>query len=281
MALPYSIAPAFEGPLRPSDLIYTRGAILEQTEKTIALDRLDLQKVEFAAAWDGFILRLSLSARLEEWWATRPNKQHHLWLDSSELDDFGTHALVTHPIALKSADTFAAICGWRDVPKAAADLRIRCLGPALIKTHGSAIFPAAVQEIARQFQLEEQPPNSIAVPCRCRLKWGHLWRFSGPSVNEVLDYLNISPPVDISLPVLVKLGANLALVLAFSPSVEEPLRIGVCCQWNAGVVIDDFAAWLRTFPACEYSRTRDLELQWIAPGCFSSLGTAAPEEAIA
>jgi hypothetical protein len=259
-------------PLRPSDLVHSRSAVLEHTEKIIALDRLDLRNVE-PAAWGGFIIRLSLSPRLEEWWSTRPNKRKHLWLDSAELDDFGTHILVARPIADKSDGAYAALCGWRDIPAAAADLRLRCLGPALMKAHGGAISSSTAQEIERQFQLEERPLNSAEAPCRCRLKWGSLMRFSGQSVQAVLDYLNISQPEDISLPVLIKPGANLAIVLAFSPSAEE-LRIGLCCQWHAGLVIDDFGAWLRTFASANHPKTRR-ELGWIAPVCFSSVESHA------
>jgi hypothetical protein len=150
-----------------------------------------------------------------------------------------------------------------------------------MKAYGRSIFPSAVDEIAQEFQLEERPLNSTEVPCRCQLKWGHLLRLSRHNASEVLDYLNISQPEDISLPILIKLGANLVVVLAFSPCAEEPLRIGLCCQWHAGLAIDDFGAWLRTFPSGDYPKTRGLELQWIVPGCFSSAVTPAAEEAIA
>jgi hypothetical protein len=275
MAQPCSIPYAFGAlsPLRPSDLIHSQSAVLEHTEKLIALSRLDLKKVE-PAAWGGFILRLSICPRLEEWWSTRANKKKHLWMDSAELDDLGTHVLMAHPIALKSDGIYAALCGWRDAQEAAADLRLRCLGPILIKTHGGAIFPSTAQEIVRQFQLEEHPLNSTAVPCRCQLKWGHLLRFGRPGVGPVLDYLNISQPEDISLPILIRLGANLAIVLAFSPSAEEPLRIGLCCQWYAGLAIDDLGAWLRTFASSSHQESLS-ELQWIAPACFSSVESHA------
>jgi hypothetical protein len=256
-------------PLRPDDLIHSRSAVLENTEKLIALDRLELEKVQ-PAAWGGFILQLSGSSRLEQWWSGRPDKKKHLWLDSSELDEFGTQLLLTRLINDRtSGGIYAALCTWSDAPKAAADLRIRCLGPALIKAQGSAIFPATAQEIAQQFKLAEQPLNSTAVPCYCRLKWGYLKRFSGPSIPAVLDYFNIAQPQDISLPVLFTLGANLALVLAFSPSVEE-LRIGLCCQWRTGLAIDNLGAWLRRFPSSGRPRARR-EITWVAPTCFSAV----------
>jgi hypothetical protein len=236
-------------------------------------------KVE-PAVWGGFILRLSVSPRLEEWWAGRSDKKRHLWLDSVELDDLGTHLLFSRPIADKSDDTYAALCSWRDVPAAAADLRFRRLGPALMKAYGSSIFLSTVDEIAQAFQLEERHLNSTEVPGRCRLKWGHLLRFSGQSVPAVLDYLNLEKPEHISLPILIKPGANLALVLAFSSSAEEPLRIGICCQWKDGLAIDDLGAWLRTFPPSKNPETR-LEIRWAPPGRFSSLDTPASEEAIA
>ena len=209
----YSIPTAFEplSPLRPSDLVHSQNAVLEHTEKLIALDRLDLREVK-PAAWGGFVLRLSMSPRLEQWWASRPNKKKHLWLDSTELDDFGTHVLVARPIADKCDGLYAALCGWRDMQEAATDLRLRCVGPALMKAHGRSIFPSSVEEITQAFQLEEHPLNSTAVPCRCRLKWGHLMRFGRPGVGPVLDYLNISEPEDTSLPILIRLGANLAIV---------------------------------------------------------------------
>jgi hypothetical protein len=172
---------------------------------------------------------------------------------------------------------YAAICGWRDLQGAAADLRIRCLGPSLMKTHGPAIFPSTVGEIVRQFQLEERPLNSATVPCCCKLKWGHLLRFSRHSILAVLDYFNISEPEDISLPVLTKLGANLAIVSAFSPAAEEPLRIGLCCQWQAGLAIDDLGPWLRSFASANNTKT-DRILQWIAPASFSSAEPHALEE---
>jgi hypothetical protein len=223
MANPCSISNAFDAlaPVRTSDLIHSQNAILEHTEKIIALDRVDLRKIE-PAAWGGFILRLSVSPRLEEWWSTRPDKRKHLWLDSAELDPFGTHALFSRQITDKSdCGAYVALCGWRDMPAAAADLRLRCLGPVLMKAYGRSIFPSTVDEIAQQFQLEERPLNSIEVPCRCRLKWGHLLRLNSDSVQAALDYLNIPQPEDVSLPILKKLGANLAVVLAFSSSVEE------------------------------------------------------------
>ena len=267
-------------PLRPSDLIHTRNAIQEHTEKLIALSKLDLREVEFAA-WGGFILRLSPCPRLEEWWGCRPNRKKHVWIDSAELDDFRTTLLLAHSNAKNSDGIYAAICSWRDVQEAAADLRIRYLGPDLLAMHGPNIFTSTAQEIIQRFQLEERPLNSTAIPCCCRLKWGYLQRFPQPSIPAVLDYYNIAQPEDVSLPILVKLGANLAIVLAFSPSADESLRIGLCCQWHAGLAIDDLGAWLRTFPSSNHlGQLR--ELQWIAPGCFSSLSHgAAPEEAIA
>ena len=196
-----------------------------------------------------------------------------------ELDDLGTQALFSGQIS-GNGDAYVAICSWRDVPAAAVDLRLRWVGPLLLKTHGPSIFLESAQEIAQAFQLEERPLNSTAIPCCCRLKWGYLQRFPQPSIPAALDYYNIAQPKDVSLPILVKLGANLAIVLAFSPSADESLRIGLCCQWHAGLAIDDLGAWLRTFPSSNHlGQLR--ELQWIAPGCFSSLGTAAPEEAIA
>jgi hypothetical protein len=263
-------------PLRPSDLIHSRSAVLENTEKLIALDRLELDKVQ-SAAWGGFILQLSGSSRLEQWWSGLPDKKKHLWLDSAELDKFGTQLLLTRPITdSTSGDVYAALCTWWDAPKAAADLRIR-LGLALMEAQGSAIFPATAQEIVGYFELPERPLNSTAIPCYCQLKWGYLKRFSGPSIPAVLDYFNIAPPEDISLPILFTLGANLALVLAFSPGGEE-LRIGLCCQWHTGLAIDDLGAWLRGFPSSGRPRARR-EITWVAPSCFSAAQPRPYDEA--
>jgi hypothetical protein len=266
-------------PLRPSDLIHTRNAIQEHAEKLIALARLELGRVEPATAWDGFVLRLPpVCPRVEEWWASRPDKKKHLWLCSLELDSFATHVLLANPIADKCDGVYAAICGWRDLQEAAADLRLRCLGPALMTSYGGAIFPSTASEIVRQFQLPERPLNSTAVPCWCRLKWGgYLLRFGRSGVGPVLDYFNITQPEDISLPILFTLGANLDIVLAFSSSAEEALRITLCCQWQAGLAIDDLGALLRSFPASKGSKT-DRILKWIAPACFSSGGSRALEE---
>src|SRR5262249_53883429 len=142
------------------------------------------------------------------------------------------------------------------------------------------IFPSTVQEIVGYFKLPERPLNSTAIPCYCRLKWGYLQRFSQPHIPAVLDYFNIAQPKDISLPILFTLGANLAIVLAFSPSAEERLRLALCCEWNAGLAIDDLGAWLRTFPPSDHPKTRR-ELEWIAPGYFSPDLTPAAEEVIA
>ena len=139
-------------PLRPSDLIHTQGAILERTEEILALDRLDLRKVE-PTHW-GFILRLSVSPRLGGWWSAHRHKKKHLWLDSAELDQFGTHLLLSRQVADKGFGTYAAVCSWRDVPAAAADMRLRCLGPILMKTYARSIFRSTVDEIAQQFQLD-------------------------------------------------------------------------------------------------------------------------------
>jgi hypothetical protein len=149
----------------------------------------------------------------------------------------------------------------------------------LMKTHGPAIFPSSAQEIAREFQLEERPLNSTEVPCDSRLKWGHLLRFSQSSIPAILDYLNILRPSDSSLPILIELGANLAIVLAFSPSAEEPLRLGLCCKWQAGLAIDDLGAWLRTFPRDTSLQKIRRELEWISPGYFSSMKSCGLLEA--
>jgi hypothetical protein len=184
-----------------------------------------------------------------------------------ELGDFGTYVLVAHPNANKSDCIYAAVCGWSDVQKAAADLRSRCLGPDLLKIHGPAIFASTAQEIVGHFKLPERSLNSTAIPCCCRLTWGYLQRFSQPNIPTVLDYFNIAQPEDISLPILFTLGANLAIVLAFSSAGEEPLRIGLCCQWHTGLAIDDLGAWLRTFPPPTIKK-RSANLSGLPPPVF-------------
>ena len=271
MPYPCSVSNVFAAlsPLRPSDLPHSQNAVLEHTEKLIALDRLELERVE-PAAWGGFILRLSGSPRLEEWWTARPNKKKHLWFDSTELGDFGTQVFFSRSIDC----IYAAACSWLDAPEAAADLRTRYLGPDLLAMHGPAIFQVTAQEITRHFQLEERPLNSTTIPCYCRLKWGYLQRFPWPDIPASLDYLlNIAQPQDVSLPILFKLGANLCAILAFSPAAEEAgeLRVGLCCQWDAGLAIDELGAWLRTFPSSNHPNPRPLK--WIAPPCFSSVGS--------
>jgi hypothetical protein len=77
-----------EAPFRESDLFNTRNAILVRTEEALALDRIPLSEVK-PFEW-GFLLRPKRSARFLSWWKGLGSSEHHLWLESAELDHFGT-----------------------------------------------------------------------------------------------------------------------------------------------------------------------------------------------
>jgi hypothetical protein len=222
-------------PIRRDDLIYGQAALIRRLEEFRARDRrLDLQNIE-PFPW-GFLLRPSASERFRAWWATQYICQH-LWLDVAELDPLGS-------LFLFSRDPFgacAALCSWQDFALASSHIRLNCIGPTLWDRHKLSLLAHLLEELAQKFGLEQRPLNSCELPSYATTEWGTLIQVQPDQVPHLLDYLCLEPPVDSTLPILVKLGGNLSSVLAFG---LESVRIGLCWNGCEDPVILDLQDWL-------------------------------------
>jgi hypothetical protein len=224
-------------PMRVDDLINSRAALGQRLKEFSFLDRIELSNIE-PFPW-GFSLRPSLSPRFRQWWEKQEDITQHLWIDSAELDSFGSSCLL-------SRDPFgicAAICSWRDLTVATDYLRQKCIGPALWNAYKTSLLERVVDELARKFGLEQRPLNSNELPNYSDTKWGPLVQFKGEQVPELLSYLCYEPPKDLSLPILVRLGGNVCCVLSFGP---ESTRGGLCFNGYEDPAIVDLQGWLRS-----------------------------------
>jgi hypothetical protein len=233
-------------PIRHSDFVNSRAAILEWTEELVALDRLKLCDVE-PFDW-GFELKLNGSQRFRKWWLVRSDIKNIFLLELCELDRYGTHLVLTRKIASSPPYTCAAVCSWNDLPRAAKHLRRLCIGPALEKTYGSNILSIFVHDIVQALQIPEQSLNSNQLPSQCTTRWGTLLRIGPAGVERTLEYLAVERPADCSVPLLVTLGANVFAVFAFGSSAGEPLRIGLCDHWSDDLALKDGVRWLKSLP---------------------------------
>ena len=242
-----------ENPFRLSDLVNSRNAALVQTEEVIALDKLELSRVEPLAG--GFLVRPRLSQRFVEWSKTL-RVTHHLWMDSAELDPFATTALLSHAFRTDSganpfhknldspSGAWTALCLWHCVQEAAGYLRREVIGPQLLSAYGATdLFRIATARIIKDLALNEASLNSTALPHYCQTEWeGILLRLDWPNVARVLDYFNAEEPADVSIPTVITLGGLIDSVYAAVPS---EVRIVICPQHCTPQAIDSLAFWLR------------------------------------
>ncbi len=244
-----------ELPLRPSDLLHSRDAILVRTEELIALDRIPLEKVE-ALRW-GYLLKPPRSKRFLERYQNHA-ASHHLWLDSIEADHFGTHVLFSHQFIVANPvnpfhrsinlpfGTYVAVCSWRDVSQATAYLRQEHIGPALSSAYDNDFFAITSGQITQALGLSEGSFNSLALPHYCPTQWGTLLRIDRDHAQRVLDYFNVEQPADCSIPTIDNLGGGLAALYAFSPA-EEALRVAICSGQQEHLALHALGQWLRSF----------------------------------
>ena len=244
-----------ELPLRPSDLLHSRDAILARTEELIALDRIPLEKVE-ALRW-GFLLKPPRSKRFLERYQNQASS-HHLWLEAIEADHLGTHVLFSHEFIVTSPlnpfhrpinlpfGSYAAVCSWRDVSRATACLRREHIGPALSSAYDNDVFAITSGQITHALGLSEGSFNSLALPHYCPTQWGTLLRIDRDHAQRVLDYFNVEQPADCSIPAIDNLGGGLAALYAFSPA-EEALRVAICSGQQEHLALHDLGQWLRSF----------------------------------
>jgi hypothetical protein len=186
-------------------------------------------------AW-GFAFKLSPTQRFQIWLDKFPPYEARFLLHDLELDPDGTHFILTED------HTHGAICGWDDVPKAAAHLRTHCLGPNIEAT-GS--FRHALQILAA-LQVPEGQLNGTEVPSYAMVEWGPRLRLNQEKMRWILEYLCIELPSDRSTPLTVNLGANVVAVCGWSSLPSEPLRVGLCESWYASQAARDITRWLKS-----------------------------------
>ncbi len=233
-------------PIRRGDLINSRQARLQRVEELVALDRLRLSNVE-PFEW-GFGLKLNGSERFLKWWVDQSPVEHLFLLEARELDRYGTYLVLSRQRAFTAQHAHAAICAWNDLPKAAEHLRTSYIGPRLWETYGAAALAFYASNIIAALQIPEQPLNSLESFSYSKSKWGTLLRFDESNSQRALSYLCADEPLDPSAPVLINLGANVFAVFAWSPSSQEPLRIGLCSQWTSDLALKDLGRWLKSLP---------------------------------
>jgi hypothetical protein len=243
-----------EAPLRSSDLIHSQDATLARTEELLALDRIPLAKVELLSGI--FLLRPTLSPCFFDWWKSLRSNRHHHWMDSAQLDAFGTQLFLSHAFIAETPTkpfhkpinsplgAYAAVCSWRDAPRAAGYLRSECLGPILLSAYGTDLFPITSSEITQRLALCEGSLNSSALPHYCRMEWGILLRTDRDNVSRILEYFNFDQPTDCSIPAVAKLGGLTSSIYAFSPS---EVRLALCPEHQKDLAVYDLGRWLRSF----------------------------------
>jgi hypothetical protein len=247
--------PQIESPTRESDLPHSQDAVLTRTQEVLALARTPLSKVESINR--GFFLELTtpLSLRFLRWWESLPLKEHHLWMDSAEIDLLGTQIFLSHELISRNPTNpfhrpiekpfgcYAIVCSYRQAASAIAYLRREHLGPALLNAYGTDLFSVASNQIIDALELTEGSFNSLALPHYCRTRWGLVLRIDAPNVERVSGYFNVEHPADCSIPIVDDLGAMLSIVYAFS-SGEEALRVALCPRTNESSTVHELGQWL-------------------------------------
>jgi hypothetical protein len=232
------------GPMRLDDFVHSRNARLDLLEQLRARARLSLDAIT-PAVW-GFGICLNRSSRVYEWWFDHLGIQRHAWLDSVELDHYGTCLMLSRRIGAIPYGRYGAICSWADLPQAAEYLRQTYVGPVLWDSYREGILSVYTSEITGALAIPEAALNSTQLPGRCTTKWGELLRIDSANVERVLSYFVVARPTDCEKPFLLNLGANIFAGFALSTAKDEALRIGLCRNWHDDLVIKDLARWLRT-----------------------------------
>jgi hypothetical protein len=223
-------------PLRASDLVNSHAALGQRLEEFSFRDQISLSNI-LPCPW-GFALRPSLTPRFRQWWAGQ-DLSPHLWLDSTELDSFGSLCLLSRDPAIP----YAAICSWREVEAAADYLRLACIGPSLWERYHTDLLGRVIGELVEKFALQKRPLNSAELPNYSDTKWGVLVQLYPEQSDQLINYLCLELPLERSLPILKKLGGNISSVVAFSP---ESVRIGLCFNGYEDAAIVELQDWLRS-----------------------------------
>jgi len=233
-------------PVRASDFINSEKAQFEWVEEICAIGRIPPADVEpFPGV---FLLRLTHPDRVHRWWSNRNAVDHHLFVDSSIVDRFGTtlQVSVSRQTGVSPKECYAVVTSWRDVCQGAQYLRTKYLANAFggDSTIATENFVATITDA---LQIQERPVNSPLLPAWCPMKWGALLRLDPPTVARTLDYLLLERPAQGELSPLVPLGAGVVSRVAASPSPEEPVQVGISSQWNDDLLSKTLARWLRGF----------------------------------
>jgi hypothetical protein len=231
-------------PVRASDFVNSEKAQLEWVEEICATSRIAPSNVE--PFQYGFLLRLFPSDRFYRWWLNQHAVNHHLYIDSSVLDRFGTTLQISRQTATTPKEVNAAITTWRNASQTAQHLRTRYLvnafgGDSVVATETFTSL------IIGALQIPERPANSRELPAWHQVKWGTLLRLDPPSIERALDYLLLERPVQGELSPIVPLGAGVMSVVAASHSPEEPIQIGISHQWADDLMSKTLSRWLRGF----------------------------------
>jgi hypothetical protein len=224
-----------ESPIRRDDLDHTRSALRERMEENIARDKLSLVNIEPFPF--GFVFRPALSARFRSWWETQ-SVTPRFWLDSAEIDSFGSQLLVAR-------DPFgpcAALCFWQDFSLAANHLRIQEIGPALWAAHKTLLLGRIINELIPKLGLIKRPLNSQETPSYADTEWGILVHLKCEQATELLeDYFCVPVPRDRLIPSLVNLGGNVSGIIALGPQLA---RLGLCFNGLENPTVIDLQEWL-------------------------------------
>ena len=241
-------------PLRSGDLFHSRGAILARTEELIALERIPPEQVD-ALEW-GFLLKTSACAQ-RLWERYKTKSSHHLWLDSVEADQFGTHIFFSHQFVVTPElnpfyrpldlgyGAYTAVCSWREANEVATWLRKEHIAPRLLTAYGADLLTITSAQITLALRLSEGSFNSALLPHYCPTQWGTLLRIDRTNLGRVLEYFNLEEPADCSIPVIDQLGGGLSILYALSP-LEEALRVAICSAELEHLALHDLGSWLRS-----------------------------------
>jgi hypothetical protein len=227
------------GPRRDVDLEYSRASLLSRAEKILAWSR---QRAAASIITDWGIL-IDQSSASRKWPETinGPIQRCHL-LNLIELDEFGTHALVSHQIRQLPEKTWVALCPWFQVPNAATALRIRTASH--LNPYTAADLHASLSTSA--LNLPERPANDNRIPACCKVRCGTLLRFDPDTAKKAETYFNLPESFTCSEPAIIELGVDSCLVRANAENGIEPLRLILCRQLFVDTATKELARWLKS-----------------------------------
>jgi hypothetical protein len=218
-------------PFRRSDLVHSDNAFTVRVEELLAHQAIPFDKI---IPGPGGVVISGSSLRVDELWPTR-NSKRYLWVDSAQIDSFGTTWMRT-----RRAPHFTALCAWPEADSALRHLQRDFIGPALWDIHRSSIIEVVLEELCDRFGFVARPLNSAELPAIARLDWGYLIQLTGNELAGVREYFLLGPS-QYDVPIFHHLGAHLVMVLAITP---DRIKIALCFDGAERPVIQIFYNWL-------------------------------------